>query len=151
MESKPPASVGFLQPLDEPVSSSQMPPMEPSLVNLSWSRGLAFLGGTPREHPHSGFPLRNQGGKEAHHRGSTQRAARLPTGLANCALIVRRADRARAVHNAGRVLQHLTNFPGLPGCFASLSCSGDICSVPVPPMIPCPLQLCRPPALCGVP
>lgn len=89
---------------------------------------------------------------------AAQRATRLPTGLANCTLISQEGRKGQRgapcrprLTAASRALLLIATFPGPPGFSASLSCSRDICSVPVPPVIPCPLQLCRPPALCGVP
>lgn len=71
IESKPPASGGLLETLDEPASSSQMPPMEPSLVIHSRSREeMEQFWGKPQGTPTLWLPFEEQGGREAHHRGS---------------------------------------------------------------------------------
>lgn len=107
-------------------------------------------GGTPREQPHH---------SRKHITGAAaQRAAKLPTGLANCALISQESRKGKccarcrpSLAASGHALLRLASFPRLPSLSASFSCSCDICSVPVPPVILCPLQLCIPPALRRVP
>ena len=119
----------------------------------------AGKGASQGEHPALVFGGEGRGaGDEASERQRARRAGVLPREVANCALIiVRRAEKA-SVHteqdsplrvgprSAGpRQVPQAGWLRSLPFFFFLIR---DICSVLVPPVIPYPSQLCRPPALC---